>query len=1523
MENIRNYKSYIIKSFLYSALFTISSLVIVTQAIRLPFIQSHVLEYVTNKLEKATSMPTSIEYIDFNWYNSLQLHQIRISNEKDIAFINSEKIKIQFSWLNLLFKSNEILLENAEISKAVVNLGYSNKGDAYSLVQWTSRLGNLFSSDSTDQKNTEADSSISFFRIKDVSLQNCEFTISDPFAVPIIKGFDYLNFTLKNINGKLKDMTLMGGSFFSEIKNLTCVDSKTGLKVHNLSTNFLTSDSLMRFKDLKGEIGNSKISLSMDWNYKNYQMSDFNHDVSISAVLDSININSKDLGHFSEHVYDLPERNYDVSGRFNGTVDNFAVRDILFSFGGGTRINLDGTMIGLPNLEETYMNLHFKPSQLFSTDLNLYFDEENESLNKLEFIQAQGVFTGFITDFVADAKFNTALGVVISDLNIKLPSEKSPIEYSGIIRTKGFNLSSLLSLPVSFDSLNLNCKLKGKGLNENLILKSEMEVGQILFNNYLYKNLNLDIQLENGFLKSNIQVNDPNLSASSKIRGNFLSDSSYLKFVGEVKKSNLKELKITDNDQRFQTKFEGDIQALTSDGYYGIFSLQETNLSNENKSVSFPLVRIQSKNKGAGFRKFDFYSPILEFSLNGKFNFNQVANTLPAISKAYLSYFSNNKSELDQYLKYETSLELTDYNMDFLFNLKNSDTFFNLYNLNYSIADYSSIEGKISNNGVFDLELDFKSDSLSFDNHTFRQNNFSFKSIKRSGDKPNFTSLDMEVNSSEFFDLIQNEKSELNLIWKNDSIQINNTYRSKQLGTDLNLSTFVDTSSENWNININAPAFTLFNEEWILDPSNLMTNYESFISFNNYRLSSSSGSFSLDGDLGNNESHTLTLGINRLNLHILDSILPYSLKGKLTTQLNVKSDLRERVSVHSSVDALEFENVKLGNFDMKFFWNKKEKLISLISKLKASDEHEFLSAYGLFDLDDEKSPLNFNFEIKQLPLLAANPFISEYVSNLDGYISSDLKLKGSIAKPRLTGVYEIEDGECKVKYLNTDYFFFGKGKILENKITLDNLEILDHELHNGLFKGYFSHNSFSDFNIDINGKFNNLLSLDTKKKDNELYFGKAYATGDLRIHGFFQDITLDANLTTNEDTKVYIPIDLKESGEQQSFINFVEFDKKVDSKILDKILEPTLNNESKLRYKINLNLNITPVANFDILFDEEAGDIITGKGDGHLRLEIDSEADMKFFGDFSFTRGDYNFTYLNLISKNFNIKPGSTISWQGSPYEAIVKINAEYKQLTSLKPIFSEYSTAFELNKKYPTNVGLKIGGELMSPNIKFDVDVEDYPETVTGANGAGDNFGTQLRSYLQSLNRNEQELNRQVLNLIVFKSFISDNGFGSDGSINNSVSEFVSSQITNLLNEVDDNLEISLDMGNLSDTQLENFQLRLSYSLLNGRLKITRSGGLGGEGSRDGKTSLAGAIGDWNVEIDLSKDRKWRLRLYNRTSSVTSFKNDATNTNLNNGSFKAGFSIMHATDFDYINELFGWVRQKKRKSNNEEKVED
>jgi hypothetical protein len=280
-------------------------------------------------------------------------------------------------------------------------------------------------------------------------------------------------------------------------------------------------------------------------------------------------------------------------------------------------------------------------------------------------------------------------------------------------------------------------------------------------------------------------------------------------------------------------------------------------------------------------------------------------------------------------------------------------------------------------------------------------------------------------------------------------------------------------------------------------------------------------------------------------------------------------------------------------------------------------------------------------------------------------------------------------------------------------------------------------------------------------------------------------------------------------------------------------------------------------------------------------------------------KGAYNYTLAGLVSREFSIEPNSTVSWTGDPYGGLIDVRAYYETrvpITPLIPLQDSSSIKQEAGRIHPVKVILDMDGELLAPQIALNIDIT--PTTAIATEVA-----TKFESEIQ---RNEPELNRQVFGLIVLGNFQRENTFSGVGSVGGNFSQLLTNQLGNWLSQVDENLQIDIDLNGLDKEALNTFNLRLSYTFLDGRVRVSRDGSFTNL-QNSNQQNLSNIAGEWTVEYLLSKDGKFRLKLYNKNN-----QNNLLNTLNTNNYTSAGFSVLHTQSFNNLSDLLG-VRKKSK----------
>jgi hypothetical protein len=524
------------------------------------------------------------------------------------------------------------------------------------------------------------------------------------------------------------------------------------------------------------------------------------------------------------------------------------------------------------------------------------------------------------------------------------------------------------------------------------------------------------------------------------------------------------------------------------------------------------------------------------------------------------------------------------------------------------------------------------------------------------------------------------------------------------------------------------------------------------------------------------------------------------------------------------------------------------------------------------------------------------------LSNLKGIANGKLHISGTPKTPVVTGSCEIVDGGFLVEYLQTDYDFNGKMLFKKDQISIRDFTLTDVKGDEAMLTGKISHEYFQNIVTDLKIDASNFQFLNTTASDNPLYYGTAYASGDIRVSGPFTDLNIKVNARTENGTKFYIPLSSGDSFEQAEFVTFVNLADTTQN-------ADELQAEERFGLTLEFDLEVTPDAYVELIFDIKTGDIIRGRGEGNLQLLLDKNGNFELYGPLEIKEGAYNFT-AQFINKEFTVQEGGTIVWYGNPYEAEMNMAAVYSQLASFGGLVgTEEQQTATMSQRYPVLVVLKLQGAMLSPDISFDIRLDEsitqVPQEITGL--------------LAQIRQDDQQLKRQVVSLMFFKRFSplesSFVGGGGNADLAGSVSEFLTNQISYLASQLDENLEVEVDLTNLDQEGFETFQLRLAYTFMDGRLRVTRGGDFS-SATNESSTLVNDIIGDWSVEYMLTRDGKLRAKMFSRSNQNFALQDDAQ-------SMETGLSLRYITSFNDFRDLMGITRSKAIQRKEDEEVEE
>ena len=530
-----------------------------------------------------------------------------------------------------------------------------------------------------------------------------------------------------------------------------------------------------------------------------------------------------------------------------------------------------------------------------------------------------------------------------------------------------------------------------------------------------------------------------------------------------------------------------------------------------------------------------------------------------------------------------------------------------------------------------------------------------------------------------------------------------------------------------------------------------------------------------------------------------------------------------------------------------------------------------------------------------------NPFTEKILKDVDGHATGKINFYGRFKALNVKGSAYVDRFGFGIDYLNTRFYISDSIRLTPDAIIIDNMTLAGEDNHLGRVNGIMRHKNFKNIEYVLNASdINDMLVYNTTEKDNDVYYGKVYGSGSVSIEGNTQYTGIDINMMTNERSKFTFVLSDNAEAEEYQFITFVDRSRNPNKNTLqeERPRPIVLPETSSHLLSLNLQIDVNPQMSMNLLMDPATGDMIHATGSGNIRLEYNTFSDMKLYGTYTVDKGNYNFSLQDLITKDFIIKTGSSISFSGAPQNAGLNIEAYYALTANLEDLDESFATEPDLNRTtIPVRAMLYLTGNLQQPEFRFDL---DFP-TVT------QDIDRRIRSIISS----DDMVNRQIIYLLALNKFYTPDYMNVGQTNNNELvsvaSSALSSQLNNLLGQINENINIGTNLrsekGDFSDVEVE---VALSSQLLNNRLIIN-----GNIGYRDNDVNNNTFIGDFDLEYLLNKSGNIRLKAYNHYNDKNYYVKSALTTQ--------GVGIMYRKEFNKWSEWFSWLRR--RKNNTEKKT--
>jgi len=580
-----------------------------------------------------------------------------------------------------------------------------------------------------------------------------------------------------------------------------------------------------------------------------------------------------------------------------------------------------------------------------------------------------------------------------------------------------------------------------------------------------------------------------------------------------------------------------------------------------------------------------------------------------------------------------------------------------------------------------------------------------------------------------------------------------------------------------------------------------------------------------------------------------------------------------------------------------------------------------LNITGNYNISNES--LDFLVDIQKLQMKSLQPFTLDNLRESEGYLNGKLDVTGKATNPNVNGNVKFNDVGFVVVMLNSKFKLINDEiKFNTDKIVFRNFKLQDENDNPLTINGTIDSENYTNLGFDLNVVANNFRAVNSEAKDNDLFYGELYLDNNLDIKGTLESPIINGTVKINADTKfsIVLPQSDPSIADREGIVEFID----QDQPVLITVEDPTkqISQTEVKGIDASVNIAVDKEAEISIIIDEANGDYLKLQGEAELTGGIDPSGKTTLTGKYEFTGGAYEMNF-NLIKRRFDIKPGSYILWTGEPTTANVNITAIYKVDAAPLDLVDDQlagineETRNTYKQRIPFEAELKMNGELLQPEISFDIVL---PE---GNNSVSAEIINTTQAKLEQIRRDEDALNKQVFALLLLNRFIGENPFQSEaGGVSGaflakqSASKILSQQLNNLAGDLIKGFELDFDLENTEDyssgqrEERTDLNVGLSKQLLNDRLKVTVGSSFGVDGEQQENQQASTIAGDVTADYLITKDGRYKFRAYRKNNYQVALQGQVIET---------GVAFIITMNYNKFKELF----QKSRKDRKNDRKED
>ena len=1171
----------------------------------------------------------------------------------------------------------------------------------------------------------------------------------------------------------------------------------------------------------------------------------------------------------------------DISGKVEGTVSDFAIKGISFhEHGSGVEARVDGTMRGLPDIETTQMDYRVQDLRFgldgLSTFIQEWAPETKLDLGKMgrgTDFNLDATVKGTLNRLAVKGNLNSNAGAADVDLVLRdVIDRKRDISIGGTLKTRDLDAGRIAGIkelgPVTLTTA-VDARLAPGNLQVNI---DSLRVDRLRALGYDYTGIAAVGSYSDEAFDGRIVCDDPNLNLL--LQGKFglspRTRNAAYEFYANVGYADLNALNL---DKRGPSKvsFQADANFVRTpdQDLLGEVNLRDVIL--ENAAGRYDIGDITaSAHANDDIHRIVFESGFAEGTFVGDKSLLAMASDLkdlvvrkelPSLLEKPGKPWDGTPYEVN--FKFFDSREVLGYLLPGLYIEKNTD-------LRLRVDGDGRVDGSVTSGRLalggrylkdFKLDLDNRDDAL---HATLTGSAMNLGGFELLGNRIDLTADDDRFGLSYSFD--------------------------NQTGTtnkaDVRIEGRLSRDADGLAVTANALPSTIWYEgnRWELDSDDISFRGGD-IGVDRFRLANGRQSLVVNGGLSPTHADTLSVQMDRFDISLLNSLVmdgKMDIRGKATGRANLVSPSKPTLALLAGItcDSTYVAGRPIGMLLVGSVWNEPEKQFDIqVQNLYEGLRNFDINGY----LRPKDKAIRADAVLNHLDMGYAAPFLEGIFDRFSGYLDGKVSVDGTLDKLRIGSEgMQIVDGILGIEFTQVPYRVSGPVAVDTEGLHFQDVRLSDGSDGKGSVTGSLLFGGFKDLRLDTHVQFDQMKVLGITDRNQPIY-GDVYGTGRVDITGPFDNIALNIDARTVKDGDLHIPLGAGSAKATGDLLVFTQPYVEVEEDLYETMMRSSRTDKKKSGGNLDIRVRVraTPSVTAHIDIGENN---LRGQGNGNIDLRIRTGQNDLFNinGDYTLSQGNFRFSALNVVTREFTIKDGSSIRFNGDVMDSDLNVTGIYSTKADIATLLST-SYREKSGSRREVDCILDITGKLRNPQVQFDIDI---PELDPGTEGL-----------VQSALNTEDKKMKQFLYLLIANSFLPNE---ESGIITTGGSNMLYSNMTGImagqLNSIFQKLNIPLDLGlnYQQDSAGQNlFDVALSTQLFNNRVVV--NGTIGNR--RLYGTTTDEVAGDLDIDIKLDKPGTFRLNLFSHSADqYTSFLDNSQ---------RNGIGFAYQREFNDLGQFF------------------